>query len=177
MNTVRVILLLLGLPVLHGCTYAISSDVLRQADRSVTFKELQADPDVQGGKTVILGGTIVSIVNRKEGTLIEIAEKALDYWGKPIRTKKSGGHFQVLSARPLDTMLYAPGRDVTVAGEVVIPENRPPADRESPLVFLRARELKIWPRERLGWDQSPWTDPLYNMYSPEMPSPTGQHDY
>jgi outer membrane lipoprotein len=177
MNTFLVIFLLLALPLLHGCTYAISSDVLQQADRSLTFQRLQAEPNSHPGAIVVFGGTITSIVNRKDGTLIEIAEKKLDYWGKPIRTDKSGGHFLVFSHRYLDTMLYAPGRDITVAGEVVLAEGRPPGERESPLLFLHAKELKIWPRERLGWDQPPWTDPLYNMYSPQMPSTEGHHNY
>jgi len=177
MNTSLVILLLLVLSLLHGCTYAISSDVLQQADRSLTFEQLQAEPEGHRGAIVILGGTITSVLNRKDGTLIEIIQRKLDYWGKPIRTKKSRGRFQVLSPRYLDAMLYAPGRDITVAGEVVIAEDRPPGDRESPLLFLRARELKVWPRERLGWDQPPWSDPLYNIYSPQMPNPQGQYNY
>ncbi len=177
MNTSLVIFLLLALPLVSGCSYAISSDVLAQADRSLTFEQLQAEPDGHRGALVILGGTIASVLSRKDGTLIEIIQKKLDYWGKPIRTDKSGGRFHVLTHRYLDPMLYAPGRDITVAGEVVIPEDRLPGDRESPLLFLRARELKIWPRERLGWDQPPWSDPLYNIYSPQMPNPQGQSNY
>ncbi len=177
MNTVPVILLLLILPILPGCTYAISPDLVRQSDREVTFKQLQADPDVHQGKIIILGGTIASVVPRKDATLIEIVEKKLDYWGKPQRTEKSGGRFQVLHAGYLDAMVYAPGRDITVAGEVIGSRDRPAGTRESSLLLLRDKELRVWPRERLGWSQPPWTDPLYDMYSPQMYSPQSPDKY
>jgi outer membrane lipoprotein len=146
--------------------------VVRQADRGITFKQLQADPDAHAGKIVILGGTLVSVLNQKKGALIEIAEKKLDYWGKPRRTEKSGGHFQVLHQGYLDAMLYAPGRDITVAGEVVGSGDRPAAGIESTFVLLRSRELKIWPREKLTWDKPQWIDPLYDRTSPQ-----GQYGY
>jgi outer membrane lipoprotein len=150
----------------QGCSYAISSDMVRQADRAITFEQLQTDPTSYKGKTVILGGTIYAMTNRKNDTVIEVVEKKLDLWGKPRRTDKSGGHFLVIHHGALDPMLYAPGSDLTVAGEVVAP-----GEAGSALVTVRSRELKFWPRERPGWDRPQWVDPLYNPY--EHREPTG----
>ena len=44
--------------LLQGCSYAISPDVSRTADRSITFEQIQADPSSLQGKIVILGGLI-----------------------------------------------------------------------------------------------------------------------
>ena len=172
MNTFPGILTLLLITALQGCSYAISPDLVRQADRDVTFKQLQADPDAHAGKIVILGGTIVSVQDRKNETMIEIAQKKLDYWGKPHRTDTIGGHFQVLHKGRLDAMLYAPGRDITVGGEVIGSRDRPAAESSSSFLLLRDRELKIWPREKLTWDKPQWMDPLYDRTSPQ-----GQYGY
>lgn len=167
MNTFPGILILLVITALQGCSYAISPEVAGQADRDITFKQLQADPDAHAGKTVILGGSIASVRERKNETLIEIVQKELDYWGKPRRTEKSGGHFLVLHRGRLDTMLYAPGRDITVAGDVIGSRDRPADEKDSSFVLLRDKELKVWPRERLTWDKPPWIDPLYDQRSPQ----------
>ena len=68
----------------QGCTYAISPDLARQADKAVTFTELEADPISYIGKLVILGGTIDRVRNTARGTVVEITQKKLDHWGKPL---------------------------------------------------------------------------------------------
>ncbi len=171
MITFRKTLILLALTVLEGCSYAISPEVLRQADRSVTYEQLQENPGRHKGKTIVLGGTIASVLNQKNGAIIEIAEKKLDYWGKPRRTDRSSGLFHVLHPQYIDPLLYAPGRDITVAGEVVGTDD-PRAEGGSGLLLLRSRELKVWPREKLTWDKPQWMDPLYDRTTPQ-----GQYGY
>ncbi len=69
-------------------------------------------------KIILLGGTITQTSNSKEGTVIEVIQKPLDYWGKPKRTDRTGGRFLVLSPAYLNAMIFAPGREITVAAEV-----------------------------------------------------------
>src|SRR3990172_809656 len=109
--------LLVGILLLvQGCTYAISPAVSRKADKSITFEALQADPGPFAGKLIILGGTIADIAAVKQGTLIEVIHRDLDYWGKPERTERTAGRFYVVHPRQLDPMVYARGRDITIAG-------------------------------------------------------------
>ncbi len=153
--------------LLQGCTYALSADVLRSADRSVTFDQLLRDPSSFTGKTVVLGGVITGNRALKRGTMIEVAQKELDYWGKPRRTRRSGGRFLLFSPRPLDAMIYAPGREITVAAEVTGKEGKGLGESGYPSPLLNARELKLWPQERQARDNPSWLDPLYDPSAPQ----------
>jgi outer membrane lipoprotein len=153
--------------LLQGCSYAISPDVTGTADRTITFDKLQADPSSVTGKTVILGGLIAQTKNVKTGTLIEVVQKQLDYWGRPRRTDRSRGRFIVLQPRYLDPFVYAPGREITVAGEVTGSEEASPGGSGAAYVLINAREIKLWPREQQARDSPTWLDPLYDPNTPQ----------
>jgi hypothetical protein len=69
---------------IKGCTYAISPEMVDKVDKTITFEMVQIDPDSYKGSLVIFGGTIKQTTSLAEGTLIDVFEKPLDYWGKPI---------------------------------------------------------------------------------------------
>jgi outer membrane lipoprotein len=160
--------LLFGVALLvQGCTYAISPAVSRKADTTVTFEKLQADPGPFAGKLLILGGTIADIAAMKQGTLIEVIHRELDYWGKPERTERTAGRFYVVHPKQLDPMVYAPGRDITIAGEVQKPGSQALDNRGDDYPVLLSKELRLWERERpSSWDKPRWIDPLYEQDSP-----------
>ena len=148
--------------VLQGCTYAISSDLAKQADKTISFDNLLADPDEYKGKLLILGGIITQTTAVKQGTLIEVRQQKLDYWGKPQRTKKTGGQFLVFYHGYLDTLMYSPGRDITVAGEVQGTRSPALGDRQYDYPIILSKELKLWPRVRESPEKPQWIDPLYD---------------
>lgn len=153
----------LGLSLLvQGCTYAISPEVVEQADKTLTFRQLQADPDTFKGKIIILGGTIAQTSNTPQGTIIEIVEKPLDYWGKPKRTNKTGGNFLAVHPGYLDPLVYAPGREITVAAEIEGTRSKALGEREYSYPVVVVKELKLWEREHQSWDRPQWIDPLYD---------------
>jgi outer membrane lipoprotein len=160
--------LLFGVLLLvQGCTYAISPVVRRTADKSVTFDKLQADPAAFVGKLLILGGTIAEISGVKQGTVIEVIQRDLDYWGKPERTEQTAGRFSISHPKQLDPMVYAPGRAVTVAGEVLKPGSQALGSRRDDYPVLLMKELKLWERERpSSWERPQWIDPLYEREGP-----------
>jgi outer membrane lipoprotein len=151
---------------LQGCSYAISSDVTQKADRTLTFEHFQSDPATFKGTVVIYGGVIAQTKNVKNGTLIEVDQKELDYWGKPRRTKRTGGRFIVFQPRHLDVMVYAPGREITVAGEVTGTDEQSLSDA-APYPLLNVLEIKLWPPEKPGWDRPQFLDPLYDRDAPQ----------
>jgi len=144
----------------QGCTYAISPGMVDRADKTVRFEKLQADPDSFKGKLVIVGGTITQTSEVKRGTLIEVTQKRLDYWGKPERTKKTGGLFLVFYPGPLNMLAYAPGADVTVAGEVLGTSSPMIGDQQYADPILLVKELKLWQPEPRSSDKARWMDPL-----------------
>lgn len=161
-------LLIIGAALLlQGCSYAISPEVARTADRTITFDKFQAEPSTYKGKTVIFGGLIVQTRNVKTGTLIEIDQKELDYWGKPRRTDRSGGRFIVLQPRYLDILVYAPGKEITVAGEVSGAEEKTLGGSGEPYPLVNAREIKLWPREKPARDRPSFLDPLRDPTAPQ----------
>lgn len=160
--------LLVGILLLvQGCTYALSPAVRRAADKSATFQKLQADPAAFEGKVLILGGTIAEISGAKQGTVIEVIQRDLDYWGKPERTEKTAGRFYIIHPKQLDPMVYAPGRAITVAGEVQKSGSEAIGSRRDDYPVLLPKELKLWERERpSSWEKPRWIDPLYEQDSP-----------
>jgi len=153
--------------LLQGCSYAISPDVAHVADRTITFEKLATDPLTFKNKTVIFGGLIVKTRKAKTGTLIEVMEKELDYWGRPRRTDRTGGRFMVLQQRELDAHVFAPGREITVAGVVTGTEETSLDGSAGVAVLINALEIKLWPREKPGWDKPTFLDPLYDPSTPQ----------
>lgn len=149
--------------LLPACTYAISSVYTDRIDRTITFGQLAADPDSNAGKTFILGGIIASCEPAKPaGTLITVAQKPLDYWGRPISTTRTGGDFLLYSPERLDPLVFAPGRELTAAGEAAGSKPAALGGREFADPVLIVRELKLWEKQagssKAG--QSRWNDPL-----------------
>jgi outer membrane lipoprotein len=116
---------------------------------------------------VILGGLIAQVRTVKNGTLIEIVQKELDYWGKPRHTDRTGGRFIVHQPRSLDILVFSPGREITVAGEVTGADERSMGDSAILYPLINGKEIKLWPREKPGWDKPQFLDPLYEPNAPE----------
>lgn len=151
--------------LLQGCTYAISPEISHKADKTISFDRLQADPDEYKGKLLILGGIIAQTTAIKQGTLIEIEQKRLDYWGKPERMKRTGGRFLAFYPGYLDPLVYSPGRDITIAGEVQGISSPALGDKQYDYPVILTKEMKLWPVIRESWNKPQWIDPLYN-YDP-----------
>ncbi|MCK9418901.1 MAG: Slp family lipoprotein [Nitrospirae bacterium] len=146
----------------QGCAYAISPGMADKADKTVLFEKLQADPDSFKGKLIIMGGTIAQTSDVNQGTLIEVTQKPLDYWGKPERTKRTGGRFLVFHRGPLNLMAYAPGVDITIAGEVLETGSPMLGGKQYDYPVLFAKELKLWEQEPRSHDKPRWMDPLHD---------------
>jgi outer membrane lipoprotein len=165
----KMIVLLFGCMILfQGCGYPISKDLVEKSDKIITFEMLQADPDQYKGKLVILGGSIAAVTALEEGSLIDVDQLPLDYWGKPIRTKKASGRFLVYTPVYLNPLIYTPGREITVAGEIQgtslkLPGKMEPTSYSDPV--LVSKELKLWPKARSPQEPT-WWDPLYDPHSP-----------
>lgn len=158
-------ILLLALTV-QSCTYPISRDMVARSDSALTFEMLQADPDAYKGKIIILGGTIIQTSDTKKGSVLEVIQTPLDYWGKPKRTDRSGGRFLLATSQHLNTLLFTPGRQITVAAEVAGMRSSALGEVEYSYPVVISKELKLWPQERQGWDKPQWVDPLNRPAGP-----------
>ena len=129
---------------LFGCAHVVSKELRNKAYGEPPASVLFEDPDAFKGRTVILGGVIVSSTNTKEGTYIEVLQKPLDYRGKPEDTDASYGRFIIFSEGYLETAVYSQGREITVAGEVIGKELRPLGEIQYPYPLLKSKELYLF---------------------------------
>jgi outer membrane lipoprotein len=148
----------------QGCTYAISPEYARQADSTLSFRVIKQDPGTYTGALVIIGGTIDQVSSTDHGTLIEVTERALDYWGRPKRTDETGGRFILLYPAHLNTLLYAPGREITAAVTVEGTEATALTDQNLRLPLFLSRELKLWKDDRKTSTSPQWFDPFYDTH-------------
>ena len=139
----RFLLFFIIVPLL-GCAHVVSKELRNKAYGEPSASVLFKDPDAFKGRTVILGGVIVSSTNTKEGTYIEVLQKPLDYRGKPEDTDASYGRFIIFSEGYLETAVYSQGREITVAGEVIGKELRPLGEIQYPYPLLKSKEHHLF---------------------------------
>ena len=156
--------------LLQSCTYAISSATANKVDKNITFEMLQLDPDSYKGSLVIFGGTIKETTYLQHGMLIDVFQKPLDWWGRPIPTQRSGGRFLIYSPAILGPDSYAPGREITVAGEVAGTSLKGTGNMgdaeltEYDYPVLIEKELQLWPNTKNPQLPDSW-DSLANPFA------------
>jgi outer membrane lipoprotein len=137
-------LILAALLLAGGCAPPFSQASLDQVDRTITFHELQRDPDRYKGKWVMLAGVIVSARNTQEGTFIEVLQRPMDRRGQPLDTDATEGRFIISSAKFLDAAVYHGGRLITVIGEAAGQKVMPLGEIEYRYPVVIAKEVHLW---------------------------------
>lgn len=147
-SIIRFASVLLVLALISACAPAISKQYREQADQSLSFPVLAADPDAYKEKKVILGGVIAQTTTRTGETELEIVQKPLDSANMPETTDRSEGRFLVIVDRFLDPLIYKKDRKITVAGEVVGSEVRKLANLDYRYPVIKSQEIKLWPETK-----------------------------
>ncbi len=136
--------------LLWACAPVISKQSLSQADPTLTFQELQKDPERYKGRVILLGGRILSATVRDGETWIAVLQHPLDWRDKPEDTDVSYGRFLIRFPDFRDPAVYAPGRKVTVVGEVQGKEILPLNGTVYTYPILLPRESYLWKPEDAG---------------------------
>ena len=134
----------LAIALTAGCSSPISKSVRNEIDPEISFQQLRDQPASYEGRTVLLGGEIIRTHNKPEGTTIEILQKELDRWGRPMGKDETGGRFRVFADRFLDPVVYNQGRRVTIAGAVSGCQVEKVGEVDYVYPLLRAREIHLW---------------------------------
>jgi outer membrane lipoprotein len=127
----------------------------------ITLREVIKNPDAHRGKAVLWGGEIIRTVNKREGTLIEILQLPLDKSERPRNVDTSEGRFLLLNPDFLDVLIYRPGREITVVGEVRGIETAPLGEMEYSYPFIKAKKIHLW-------ELRPDTIKVYHEYPPYL---------
>jgi outer membrane lipoprotein len=173
----RLFTLMMVLIFLSGCAQAVSRGVLKEVDKKITFSALLQAPNAYQGKVVLLGGIIVTTLNKQEGTLLEVYETALDQEGRPSNTDISEGRFLALYQGFLDSEIYKQGRKVTIAGTVQGEKTQRLGEIQYRYPYLIVKEIHLWTEEApVDYEPYPW-GPWYDPWYPWGPWGWYQRDY
>lgn len=87
-------------------------------NKSVTPASAASDIATARGQKVRWGGVIITSTNLKDNTQLEVLAYPLDDKGRPRRDESPLGRFFAVGHGYLETLDYAPGRMVTLTGQV-----------------------------------------------------------
>jgi outer membrane lipoprotein len=139
----------------------------------VAFDPLRANPAGYVGKTVLLGGYIVSVQNLPDRTSLTVLQTPLGSGDRPESPIMSEGRFVVVADGFLDPAVYHEGIGITVAGTVTGPETVQIDQISYPTVGIKPVEMHLWPKET-GYYRGPY---YYDRYDPFYYNPYFYNPY
>jgi outer membrane lipoprotein len=138
-----------------------------RVDRSVAFTDLLASPGTYRGRTIVVGGEVLSATFLQEGTRIEVLQIPLDSHLEPGRERTaSEGRFLAIERKSLDPATIPAGTRVTVVGEVTEAVTLPLDARRYTYPTVEVKALTVWPKRRAAY----WLIP-YPLVAPVAPPP------
>lgn len=166
MKNTSIFLNILGLTALYVITGCASNvpELIRAApagDLRVEEVQQQQSADFAGSQ-VRWGGSIISVRNEADQTLIEILSRELSKDGKPNEESKSRGRFIARIAGFLEPEEYPKDRLLTVTGEVRKVVEQPVGSYPYPYPVVDVKAYHLWPETK---EYPPrYYDPFYDPY-------------
>lgn len=120
-----------------------SEDLLRGVNRSLLPE--QAVKESAQDAEVMWGGVIVNATNTPDHTDFAVLFYPLDSSQRPDRGQAAKSRFIVRYPGYLETMVYAPGREITVLGKLQGIEEGKIGDAPYRFPVLKADRIHLWP--------------------------------
>ena len=160
----RIIALFLVL-LLAGCASDIPRPIRKAPAGNIPLAQALENAEQYRGTAVRWGGTITSVQNRRDETWIELVERPLDTNGQLRDTDKSAGRFLARIQGFLDPAIFAPKRQVTVAGTLEGVRARTIGEHPYTFPVVHVEHIYLWPilpKTIHYYYHSPyWYDPWY----------------
>jgi outer membrane lipoprotein len=106
----------------------------------------------RAGDKVRWGGRIVSVSTEKLLSCFEVVGAPLDAGGRPRRVDRSTGRFIACRSGFYEPQVFAPGREITIAGQVEGFETRKVGEYDYRYPRVAAEVVYLWP-ERRDYDE------------------------
>jgi outer membrane lipoprotein len=116
----------------------------REAAPQRPFGEMVQQSEKFIGRTVILGGYVVSVENQKSGTKIEVVQAPLGVGQQPKAKDLSKGRLIVEHEGFLDPEIYTKDRVITVGGIMSGSSKTDQSQLPYPYIRIRAQKLHLW---------------------------------
>ncbi len=140
--------------LLAGCASTPDFDTAG-VDKALTPQSVVAEPDLNRGKSVLWGGTILNTSNLEEMTQIEILAYPLDSSQRPLLEDKPLGRFIVQHNGYLEPATFAQGRLLTILGSVGDTQSGKVGKSPYTYPVVIAQQLHLWslrePRSRTSF--------------------------
>jgi len=141
----RLLVVFLTVGMMASCA-PFPRQIMSRVDETLNYQAVQKDPDRYVGKTVLWGGVIAEITNKQNETDLKVRQTELDIEKRPKNLDRSARRFIVRYAGFLDPAIFQPGREITVAGEVVGKEVLPLEQIQYSYPVLLAKQIHLWER-------------------------------
>ena len=128
----------------------IPKEIEEKIDKSLTFEEVQKNPEAYKGKRILVGGEIIETRNLKDKTEIEVLQKPLGSDRGPLSVDESKGRFFLIHPAFLDPTVFRSGRRVTVVGVVEGSRVQNIGEAQKAYPTLESEHLYLWPTESRG---------------------------
>ena len=130
--------------ILDGCALTQKRPSRQISYEKPPFSEIIQSPEQYRGKVVRLGGVVIDVVYKEEGSTLEILEKPLNWRGRPKPGDESGGRFMAVFGEFLDKAIYRSNRPVTIIGEIIGMKTAFIGEMEYNYPLLLGREIHLW---------------------------------
>lgn len=154
----------LAIALLAGCS-SVPEAIRRAPDGAVSLAEARAAPERYRGTAVRWGGSVVTVRNLKDESVIEIVSRRLESGGRPLDEDRSDGRFLATARGFIDPAIYAAGREVTVRGAITGSTEQPIGEHRYRFVQVAAEEVYLWP-PRLPPEPYYYYDPFWDPWYP-----------
>ena len=139
-----------------GCSYPISKELRQEARQDLTFPMVQANPDAYKGAVVIWGGRVIKTDNLKDATEIYVLEVPLDSRQRPKEDVTTQGRFIAGSSKYLDPEVYRPGKQITVAGQLIGQRTDRVGEIDYVYPVVEIRQIHLWQPDVIYAYPGPW---------------------
>lgn len=129
---------------LSGCATPIETG---NADRKITPREAAQNSANALNRNVAWGGTIANATNLSNTTQLEVVGYPLGSDNRPKENSTPTGRFIVVHPGYLETADYAPGRQVTVVGNITETRSGKIGEAHYTYPVISATNLYLWPKE------------------------------
>lgn len=161
--------LLLAL-LLSACTSQVPVNIRKPPTDNPSLEQVREHTADFLGRRVRWGGTLITTKNRETTTLLTVLGRPLYKGGEPKFTDDSAGRFIAIVPGFLDPQVYAPDRQVTIAGTLLDTEDGKVGEHPYSYPVVQADAWYLWPErtyQPYGYPPPLWQDPWY--YDPWYP--------
>ena len=167
-------LILIFAVMLAGCAGNVPLNIRSEPAGNPALQAVSQDAKPYLGRAVRWGGSIISVDNNPNETLLEVLAQELDAFGRPIESDTSPGRFLAEVKGFLDPQIYRKDREVTVYGSVAPSVVRKVGEKPYTYPVVKAAEVYLWADYspyRDPWRRDPFCDPFFGpgpYYRPWM---------